>query len=310
MLPGVMHNTETTSQNPRYRHILLDPRAGAAGSLPADTLGIEVTIPALARACRLGNIDPQHRPGGGEAAIEAALAWPLPPPRTTLATVRPDADAFGAMALLGLRAGGRPLSAAARDRIAAIARHDRFDRGAWPGPRPMPPTLTELAAEAACQGCAGLIWAIAERRGDAEGGVALARNWILTGRPGAAMVARDSARRLLVALRERRVTVSPANHGRVAVVNGHVPGTLGLGYRLAPVVVGLDPGSATAPRRIVVAQWQAGHVDLAAVLAELAAAEPGWGGSPTLIGSPQGRACGTGLDETLAVLDRNICNGR
>ena len=37
------------------------------------------------------------------AAIEAALDCDLPPEGTTLTTVRPDMDAFGAMVVLGLR---------------------------------------------------------------------------------------------------------------------------------------------------------------------------------------------------------------
>ena len=47
-----------------YTYGLLDPRAGVAGEnlplLGAATLGIEVTVPELARRCGLGNIDPQH----------------------------------------------------------------------------------------------------------------------------------------------------------------------------------------------------------------------------------------------------------
>lgn len=301
-----MTNQPTIPSSP-YRHILLDPR-GVDCMLPADTLGLEVTIPALAARCRLGNVDPQHRPEGGEAAIEAALTWPLPPAGATLATIRPDADAFGAMAVLGLRASGRPIGPAAQRRIAAIARHDRFDRGAWPGRRPMPPAMAELAAEAACNGCVGLIRAIASCRSDPEAGVALARAWILTGRPGAGTVACDSAARLLAALRDGRVSVTPANGGRVAVVAGHVPGTLGLGYRLAPIVIGVDPGDSAAPRRIVIAQWQPGHLDLGRVLAQLTADEPGWGGSPTLIGSPQGRACHTPIENILATVKQSMCN--
>lgn len=45
-----------------YNFATLDPRPGADNSavLGADTLGIEVPIPALAAQCGLGNIDPQH----------------------------------------------------------------------------------------------------------------------------------------------------------------------------------------------------------------------------------------------------------
>lgn len=73
------------------------------------TLGIEVTDPVLAKRCGFGNIDPQHKKGGVgvSSAIEQALICPLPPSGSTLVTVRPDKDSFGAMAILTLRADGR-----------------------------------------------------------------------------------------------------------------------------------------------------------------------------------------------------------
>ena len=89
---------------------LFDPGAGAGGDgnvrlLGPMTLGVEVTVPELARRCGLGNIDPQHGGGVGAgtadtAAIEACLTVTPPPAGATLVTVRPDLDAFGAMALL------------------------------------------------------------------------------------------------------------------------------------------------------------------------------------------------------------------
>lgn len=68
------------------------------------TLGIEVTIDALASQCVLGHIDPQHRADGTSSAIEAALEWPLPPHDSRLVTIRQDRDSIGAMAVLLLRA--------------------------------------------------------------------------------------------------------------------------------------------------------------------------------------------------------------
>lgn len=73
--------------------------------LGPNTLGIEVTRPDLAARCGLGNIDPQHgsNPQPACSAILASLTYPLPPVGTTLVTIRPDADAFGAMAVLTAR---------------------------------------------------------------------------------------------------------------------------------------------------------------------------------------------------------------
>ncbi|MGL5910210.1 MAG: hypothetical protein ACRCZP_09425, partial [Phycicoccus sp.] len=125
-----------------YTYLLLDPRpqsrdAQLATLAERPTLGIEVTVPELAEACALGNIDPQHLGSrhldgplySGEATVQAAiteaLTWPCPPPGTQLATVRPDADSIGAMAVLAFRSTGRrSLGADALGRVADIAAAD------------------------------------------------------------------------------------------------------------------------------------------------------------------------------------------
>lgn len=124
-----------------FNFIIVDPRNPR---IPANTLGIEVTVPEIAAMCDLGNIDPQHGCGRGglpfdpsEAAVEAAVRWPLPPDGATLATIRPDLDAFGAMARLALRAAEHTFSVESLDRIAAIAAADGNTATAW-APRPLP----------------------------------------------------------------------------------------------------------------------------------------------------------------------------
>ena len=59
-----------------------------------------------------------------------------------------------------------------------------------------------------------------------------------------------------------------------------------LGYRFAPLVVAF--AGRDIPRQVTIAQFSAGYVDLAAVASDLNAEEPGWGGSATIVGSPQG----------------------
>lgn len=73
------------------------------------TLGIEITRSDLAEKCGLGNIDPQHglSPQPNQSAISDSLTYSLPPEGTTLVTIRPDADAFGAMAVLTARSEGK-----------------------------------------------------------------------------------------------------------------------------------------------------------------------------------------------------------
>lgn len=286
-----------------YRHGLVDPRPGAAAAganaalLGACTLGVEVTEPRLAARCGLDNIDPQHRPGGGAlAAIEAALDWPLPPPGSLLVTIRPDADAYGAMAVLGLRAEGRLLDPMMRARAAAIARADRFDHGPWRGVREFPTAAADIDEIGPGEQLLGaLASGLADRTLTAEAGVAATRDWIVTGQVSAAWRIRAAcaAEELFDALGDGRVRFTVPEPGGIAVVEGCVPGALRLAYRRAPVVVAVDDSPRGMPprpwRRITVAQWCPRHVDLGAAATLLGAEECGWGGAPGIIGSPQGR---------------------
>jgi hypothetical protein len=132
-----------------YQFTIIDPRNPV---VPPNTLGIEVTIPSLAAMCDLGNIDPQHGcqrgPGGSKSfpavagtAITEACGWPIPADGATFATIRPDLDAFGAMAVLALEAAAalpklHPRSDAL-DRIRDIAAADSNTVTTWT-PRALP----------------------------------------------------------------------------------------------------------------------------------------------------------------------------
>jgi hypothetical protein len=116
------------------------------GRLGPMALGVEVSEPELAACCGLGNIDPQHNAGSDtRTAIEAALDWPLPPEGALLVTIRADADAIGAMAVLLLRGANVELGPAARARIAEIARWDRYELGSWHEWRRLHPPLPPVA---------------------------------------------------------------------------------------------------------------------------------------------------------------------
>ena len=115
-----------------YQFQQFDPRPIPAANQKNDAvfelgsvLGIEVTIPALAGRCDMGNIDHHGEGDTSEtpSAIEQALAAKLPADGTVLATVRCDADSVGAMAVLANRVAGRYVDT---DLVAAIGRFDRL----------------------------------------------------------------------------------------------------------------------------------------------------------------------------------------
>lgn len=211
-----------------YKYVLIDPRNPVV--LP-NTLGIEVTDPKIAAMCDLGNVDPQHGCGRdskgwverGEgsaqlspgrhrdgAAVDAALLWMLPPVGATLATIRPDLDSIGAMALLTLRSycadpenaaiaamiTPTPADLAVRPRwaddayrafmvrVIDISASDRFaGRGEWT-PRPLPakgrPWATHGSVEDLRQ-LAPLARIVADREIDIDYRVACIVAWLLGG---------------------------------------------------------------------------------------------------------------------------------
>jgi hypothetical protein len=277
------------------------------------TLGLEVTDPRLAAACGLGNIDPQHGPGpagNAPAAIELCLDMPLPPPGATLVTIRPDPDSIGSMACLSARADGVVPGPDMMARVREIARADRFDRGPWPGPLPLPESLDDMAAVVGGGDIGALAAAVTDSSMDPEHRVAIARRWLQTGeipeRYGDA--ARQRAAALLAGLRDGRIRITEAGDGRIAVVISDLPGANRLGYLRAPVVVALDPardfGDGGIGRKYTISQYRTGHADLDAAAEDLNAREPGWGGQPAIKGSPQGHPSRLRPDDVVAIVSR------
>ena len=277
------------------------------------TLGIEITDPALAAACDLGNIDPQHGfmrlPVGiaaapiGRAAIEVALGWPLPPSGSTLVTIRLDADAAGAMAVLSLRAQGRVIC---DDRVALVARSDCFDFGPWadwvaanPPPLPGAPLLALVLHPPAFRALSAYIQA--EGRTSSEA-VQMMADW-LTGGPlpaaGTQLVA-EADTGAAAAWRNGDIKVSLVAEDRVALICSDYRGAVGLGYRFAPVVIA--EGEVAGLRKLTVAQFATGHADFAQLSEQLAMEEAGWGGSATILGSPQGVASNLPLDRLIVLM--------
>lgn len=313
----------------KYSFAVLDPRpAGAEANQkifenPKGILGIEVTIPALAARCTLGNIDPQHTEGGGlignrlpgAAAIEVAISIfgaALVPEGATLATVRADCDSIGAMALLDLRAEGEPFPYELAERIRLVVESDRFARGGWPGPKPLPTKENPWPESKHGQPLAAIAAAVSDFKVPIEDRVAAMEKWLLTGEEPEEYRKRAEAERLemIEALETGWIKVEAAADGRIAVVEStHRAGT-SVGYSLAPVVVALNPQfrfqGGEPHRKFTIAQFEAGYMDLWKAAEELSGLESGWGGSPTILGSPQGMSSQLTLGEVVGVVTRHL----
>jgi hypothetical protein len=290
-----------------YQYALLDPRPAAPNESVfsrGPVLGIEIAVDQLARRCQLGNIDPQHLGGDpGRAAVEEAVVADLPPLGAILATVRPDPDSIGAMAVLELRAAGT-LSRAATARIRLIAKTDIWRRGPWPGP--LPDTLPPEGLGGALEPIGALV---ADDRIPLADRVRRMMEWLDTGTcEDVDRVAGELAAEHEAAL--ARTSVGLSATGKVAVVAGPYRHGMALGYRLAPVVVAENPSfvfQGGAPhRKVTIAQYELGWVDLPATVSVLGASEPGWGGSPTICGSPQGEPCRLPTADIVAVVEEHL----
>lgn len=302
-----------------YRFAALDPRpSGHAANervLAQRVLGIEVTIPAWARRCALGNIDPQHLGGdAGTAAIEAALTWPLPDAHTTLATVRADADSIGAMAVLTLRKSGQPIGAQQRARVQVIADADKEASGPWPGARSAT-TEADLVREAT-----PVMHLAADHTRRLEDRVGMVAEWILDGDDSPAGLVLDGLR--YQAYQEAEAALASLDvmvWGSVAVVTGTHRLAMTIGYQHAPVVLAANPAFRLAggePHlKYTIARWNTQTLpgmDWAGLVAALNKEDPSvadgsaWGGSTSIIGSPQGVSSGLSRADVTALVQTAV----
>lgn len=291
-----------------YTYITLNPRATSA-DVPANTLGVEVTARHLAEACSLGNIDPQHLGKDvSTAAIEAAMTWPLPSKGATLATVRADADSLGAMAVLSLRAKGLPIDAA---RLKLIADADKETSGPWPGPRPAP------APEDLVGSATPVMHLAADYARPLPARVEALAAWLLDADESAAAPEEigEYAARALDEAREALAGLQAIEHDPVAVVVGNHRLAFAIGYRHAPIVVATNPEfrfSGGEPHlKHTVARWNSTTLpgmDWNGLVDRLNAADPAvtetarWGGSTSIVGSPQGISSGLTTEDVADIV--------
>lgn len=304
-----------------YSFATLDPRNISAATEANDKVfanpvyGIEVTVPSLAERCTF-NIDPQHTGGdANRAAIEDALTAELPPEGSTLATVRADLDAVGAMALFNLRANGESLEPA-MERVTMVATSDKFARGGYSGPKPLPtrdnPWIEETATAESSRHLAAIAAAVMDFRVPLADRVATMELWLLAGEEPEQYRTQVERERIdmITALESGTIRYEMVSFGLIAVVESTHRAALSIGYALAPVVVALNPSFRQGPsepcKKFTICQFSGGFADIKSALAELDTLEAGWGGSPTIGGSPQGVSSKLTIDEVVAVVEKHL----
>lgn len=304
--------------------------------------GIEVTIPELAEGL-VRNIDPQHTgPGGTDtAAIEVAVSVELPPDGATLATIRADLDSVGSMAILAIRARGESLEPA-MGRVQLVAESDKFLHGPWRGSKGFP-TRDNPWPEGKISQLAAIAAAVADFKTPLGDRVALVERWLLIGEEPASYREKVEAERLdlVTALRKGEIKIEVSSeetptgklaaismaddpdNGRydryeiykvakkVVVVESSHRAATAVGYMVAPVVLAINPvfpGPGGPYLKYTICVFETKFADIKSALAELNELEPGWGGSPTIGGSPQGVSSRLAKETVLEVLKEYCCD--
>lgn len=143
-----------------------------------------------------------------------------------------------------------------------------------------------------------------DHRRPVEDRAAAVRQWILTGHLD------DEAEirlRLYVEALDALTDLDVQVQDGVAVVTGSHRLAMSIGYRYAPVVVATNPAFRWqgGPPHVkhTVARWRSSQpMDWDGMLAELREREPGWGGSSSICGSPQGNGSTLTQREVLSVV--------
>lgn len=271
-----------------YNFAALDPRTSNEDILSSGpgVFGIEVTVPALADRCTLGNLDPQHAGGEDIPACVAALDCEVPPDGTTLATIRPDADSVTAMAVLQLRSAGSHID---RRIVYAVGDGDCAPRGPWRRGYVQPAEFM-IANSIAMDHAVPLPKRVEQMM-----------RWLRDGHQPPAPQPVDIS----------EVSVTIMGEGRYAVVRAD--GEAGrdgakVGYQYAPVLIIVNDwftgGGRFAPHlKYTICRWNEDHpMDWQDLHQELEDMEPGWGGSKSILGSPQGMASVLPLKQVVEVV--------
>jgi len=136
------------------------------------------------------------------------------------------------------------------------------------------------------------------------------REWILTGRVPERYQkdVNEQRKRLIEAIKNNEIDIKLI--GRMALVETTFREGTELAYCKAPVVLAKNPTfrfQGSKPHlKYTIAQYNLGYVDLTAVLKELVDLEPGWGGSPTIIGSPQGKGSFLSMETVGSIVQKHL----
>ena len=276
-----------------------------------NVVGVEVTVPKLAERCVV-NIDPQHTGGNADlAAIEEAVTFDIPDPDSVFVTVRADIDSVGAMAVFLIRSEGGPFDDDAMERVQLIAESDKFAKGEYPGPRPLP-SLKALWSERTDEILAAIAAQISDFKVPLSNRVSAMKEWIKTGEESKEYRTRVKDERLdmVKSLENGDIYHEILASGRIAFVETAHRAATTVGYAIAPVVVAVNPSfqqrDGDPYKKYTICAYNKKFANIKGALEELNELEPGWGGSPTIGGSPQGVSSELSKEQVVSIVEKYL----
>lgn len=299
---AIMNTNKNTAR--KFFFAQLDPRQGASN--PEFNLGVEVTVPRLLPH-GVANLD-HHGQGATmatPAAIEQALTCELPADGAVVATIRPDADSVGAMAVLANRGANRRCDERLVAAIAAVDKHGPLAVG-FEDLRPLTMAIARKAAAAKVPLAERVAWVADLLAGDSA-----------SHSEEIAALNREREEEFAQALRCSAVEL--VADGKVAVVESTNRFATEIGYqRGAPIVVAYNPSmlvdfrdpSKGTYRKFTVCRYnEFVPFDLTMIRDELNELETArcddgltWGGQANIIGSPQGRSSELTKEEVVGIV--------
>ena len=273
-------------------------------------IGLEITIPEISKKMTY-NIDPQHNSKlwafGKECGSTCIEKFKKILPSIGEMTgkelhiffLKPDLDSISAAAVLDIYL-DNPLWILQEDiseRINAVAEYDRHGRSKFSYSMKIP---------------RGLFMYISGWKNNICDKINLTKTWLLDGTfKNISKFNRIADRKFKQSLfNSKTEIIIPKKLVFIKSVNR---GACGIGYKYAPVTIALNPSyrfgiddSRIYGKKWIIAQQTDGFVDMGGILYELSKIENGWGGSPSIIGSPQDRPSKILKDDIVDIVTKKM----
>ena len=264
------------------------------------------------------NLDPQHG-GMGEklniAAARMAVSFNVLPDENTIFIIsRVDPDTLAAIVVLEDRASGKldntkgfPEDIAIRlDLLSSI---DEFNKESWKPQRL--PSKDEKWPNGFSKTYSAMAAMSFDFKSPIEDRIKEMRKYLYTGEVAEKYLSKVEEERddFINKLETGEIKFSNEINPEICLVETNTRYASNVGYSLAPIFIGISDKfnfQGTEIRKVTIAQYCEGYLNIENLQKELNAMEPGWGGPKNLLGSPMGQDCKISKEDLLTLVESNL----